>query len=281
MASPEARHRGAACCACRALEPVKCFVVGAAPDPSTHPAAAAAVAQITGGEGLFLSFEFLSWRWCWWGCVSRSRSSKGVGGARGIPRIVRRGSCCVASGSRGTRRYSFPMYKEAGLIPAAHIGLYAGLVLLAVICWLIAVQWRKVAGFQLPPRGEASSQPRRIQVRRYLPPFGSGSGYLTIVPGKVQVDTGRGRPLAIQRRSPIIVVHARFRLTRREAFIVRGETSWCGLAPTAVGSRTIRDELQQAGFELDDRYTRFIRFPMSPSAYLRQGLAGSETAIGN
>jgi hypothetical protein len=281
MASPEARHRGAACCACRALEPVKCFVVGAAPSRQRLPPLRRRLLRSL-AERVYSSRSSSSLgRWCWWGCVSRSRSSKGVGGVRGIPRIVRRGSCCVASGSRGTRRYSFPMYKEAGLIPAAHIGLYAGLVLLAVICWLIAVQWRKVAGFQLPPRGEASSQPRRTQVRRYLPPFGSGSGYLTIVPGKVQVDTGRGRPLAIQRRSPIIVVHARFRLTRREAFIVRGETSWCGLAPTAVGSRTIRDELQQAGFELDDRYTRFIRFPMSPSAYLRQGLAGSETAVGN
>ncbi len=104
-----------------------------------------------------------------------------------------------------------------GVVLAAATGLIVGYALLVVLFFavkrVIEVRWRKSTGFRLPPRDEVSNEPRRRVVTRYLPSFGQGKGQLTIVPGKVQVDTSR-RPLAIQTHGTVIAVRARFALTK-------------------------------------------------------------------
>ena len=147
--------------------------------------------------------------------------------------------------------------------------LYWCIVLVTVVGVLVRPGWRRAARFRLPPRGGGSREAGRL-VETYVPPFGRTYGHLTVSPGSVQVGTYfRARPLAKQTQGSIIAVHARFGLpTMREGFVIRGEHSWCGVALAVGSGRTIRRELEQAGFKLVNRSTRFRRYPVSPSAYL-------------
>jgi hypothetical protein len=128
---------------------------------------------------------------------------------------------------------------------------------------------RRSAGFQLPPRGPRASTPTTM-VGLYIPPFGGGSASLAIGPGRVEVYTFlTSRPIAAQKDGPITIVRPRFPgLSWRRGFIIRGDTWWLGLRAYGATARRITGQLREAGFEIEERRSRWALFPLTAAAGL-------------
>jgi hypothetical protein len=112
---------------------------------------------------------------------------------------------------------------------------------------------------------EGVSRPRSFTVVAAKPGL-YGFGRLTVEPGGVALDSWPfACRLVTQTRGPVVVVTARFQPPWwRTALILRGDKGLYGAALSSRDqARRVREALIQAGFEILERETRFLRLQRS------------------
>ena len=93
-----------------------------------------------------------------------------------------------------------------------------------------------------------------------------GFGRLTVLPGVIALEGWPiVRRLIVHERGSVIVIRARLAPPWwRTGFILRGDGRSYGFAPTSIGAvDLVLAAIEQAGFEIRERETRFSRFPWS------------------
>jgi hypothetical protein len=113
---------------------------------------------------------------------------------------------------------------------------------------------------------EGGSPARTFIVGAGKPDQGYSIGRLTVEAGAVALDSWPAqRRLVTQTGGAVIVVTARFQPPWwRIALILRGDTGSYGAGLFSMGqARRVREAIIEAGFEIVDRDTRFLRYSRS------------------